>query len=220
MGQTFLSAYTTTVSEAEYAELTPNFFESPGSHLVTEPAASILPSRYWTPQRDLVLAFAWSRVVSRSREIERSLATLLEKLSLDPRPRETASASEGIGRREGLQVTLSRLRELWNEPESDDYGVARPTSFAYDTAKWLLQQAAEVMESPFPRGSAAVDYEGGITVSWIKPDRQLHLLIPASGQKQCSVYFYTAQSQSLQSLPPGPEAARTLGHWLDRFCEG
>jgi|GEM_PF-1301499 len=239
MGPAFLNDSTITVTELKDAAA---LHQDPeiACHLVTQPVRGVFSRRRRTGLGMALFgpSFRLEPKTSPCPRLRESLATLVGGLDLYRAAEETLSASEGegvspqavaqerlapakeLGRKEGLEVTLSRLGELLNEPETDDYGIARPTTFAYETAVGLLRKAAELMHFPFPRGSAAVDHEGGIGVTWMKGDRQLHLLVPASAQKQCMVYFYAGKDRNLDPLPPGSEAARILANWLERLCKG
>src|SRR5437868_14503020 len=60
------------------------------------------------------------------------------------------------------QVTLSRLVSLLEEEEIDDYGVLRPTLFAFMTALELIAGASLQISSGLPRATPCTDEQGGI----------------------------------------------------------
>src|SRR5712692_2335350 len=77
------------------------------------------------------------------------------------------------------QVTLSRLVSLLDEEEEDDYGVLRPTLFAFVTALELIVGASLQMSQAFPRASPCTDEQGGIRFEWLQPHRHVWLVVPA-----------------------------------------
>jgi len=85
-----------------------------------------------------------------------------------------------FGRVDGeARVTLERLVSLLEEEELDDYGVLRPTLFAFITAFELIAGASLQMSAPLPRATPCTDDQGGLRFEWSRSAGQLVLVIPS-----------------------------------------
>lgn len=148
---------------------------------------------------------------------QRGNQALITRLPQDPTtPKFRAAApcvSEGVARGPGHEVTLFRLRELLEEPETDEYGIARPSLYAYETAVKLLESAARLARVPVPRGSASTDFEGGVRLTWRFQNRELRLVLPASPQGKSYVYHESADNYGVDAVSSGEDLAKWL-EWL------
>src|SRR5262249_8565369 len=105
---------------------------------------------------------------------------------------------------------LGRLESLLDEEETDDYGVLRPTEYAFNTAWELLVGASHEMTGSFPRASVSTDSEGGIRVQWLRPERQVRLVIPSVEGKRQYIYHEEGDRYDLEETV----SASTLARWL------
>lgn len=111
-----------------------------------------------------------------------------------------------------LSAIISQLVELRNEEECDQYGVLRATNHAFDVACDLLVDAAilSALEArSIPHGCASTDAEGGVRIEWIRPTTSVHLVVPASTDREGYVYHEVGEDYG--SDPATPEA---LSRWL------
>jgi len=83
-------------------------------------------------------------------------------------------------------ITLKRIVELLESEEKDDYGILKPSEYAFKTAMNLVVETYEMMGSSFPKASASTDHEGGIILAWKNREleRQVRLFCPFSPEKQ------------------------------------
>lgn len=115
----------------------------------------------------------------------------------------------------GLRAVLERLAALQEEEEVDDYGISRPTDYAYDTACDLVVGAASHLGGRFPRGSASTDSEGGIRVEWIHREREVRLIVPAHEGGRMYVYHEAGEEYAVEEMV----SAAILAHWLEWLTE-
>jgi hypothetical protein len=108
------------------------------------------------------------------------------------------------------QVTLSRLVSLLEEEETDDYGVLRPTLFAFVTALELIVGASLQLLSGLPRATPCTDEQGGIRFEWSRPARQVGLVVPAHQGGRMYVYHADGDERGLAEQV----SASTLANWL------
>ena len=104
--------------------------------------------------------------------------------------RENTSAQTKEAGKINFTKTLKSLLELLELEEEDDYGVLRPTDYAFKTTMSLLLEAYEMMGDRFPKGSSCTDEEGGITIDWTSQDagRAIVLFCPSSLEKSTRIY--------------------------------
>ena len=76
----------------------------------------------------------------------------------------TDSSSNHSG--SGFSITLKRLGELYEgEDDEDEYGVLKPSDWAFKTALNLVVEAHSMMGSSFPKASACTDHQGGVSLT-------------------------------------------------------
>lgn len=171
----------------------PPFFEAvePGAMVGEPPRAQRAPSAWRAP--------------------EQSLATLFRDVRILTIPEPVRSASEDVTQTSGYTITLSRLGELLNEPETDDYGIARPTSYSYNLTVDLLRDASRLTRLPVARGSVCADSEGRVRVTWRRPERELRLVVASSASDESYVYYEAGDEYGVKPIC----SARELAMWLD-----
>ena len=123
------------------------------------------------------------------------------------------SVSEDFQQIAGYEVTVSRVRELLSEPETDEYGISRPTPYAYHRALQLLEGASRQARHPIPRGSASTDSEGGIRVTWTRTNRELRLVVASSVERDSYIYYEAGDSYGVEAVSSSKDLARWV-EWL------
>lgn len=110
-----------------------------------------------------------------------------------------------------LDITLARLRELLEEEDEDDYGVATPSAYAYGTALALVSEAARLIGDRFTRASASTDDRGGIRLTWTKPKAEVRLVCAHQSDKPTYLYHEAGNEYRVEHNV----SASILTHWLD-----
>jgi Iap family predicted aminopeptidase len=111
----------------------------------------------------------------------------------------------------GIRVTLARLSELLEEPETDDYGIARPRMDAYEASVALLEAASNLIQASVPPGSASTDAEGGVRITWRVGDRELRLVVHAEAKRY--LYHECGDDYGIESARSPEDLAKSL-EWL------
>lgn len=112
-----------------------------------------------------------------------------------------------------ISALLKELVELWNGPEEDDYGIARPTKSAFDETVTLLVDTATVLggRKQIPRGCVSVDSVGGVRVEWVRDQCNVHLAVPASDETESYIFHeFNGNYATEEATPEG------LAEWLRR----
>ena len=112
------------------------------------------------------------------------------------------------------RVTLARLVSLLEEEELDDYGVLRPTLFAFITALELIASASLQMATALPRATPCTDDQGGLRFEWSRPARQVVLVVPPHPGGRMYLYHAQGDEHGLEDQV----SASTLAHWLRRLA--
>jgi hypothetical protein len=111
-----------------------------------------------------------------------------------------------------LSALVRQLVELREEAEADEYGTLQATPHAFDIGCNLLTDAAIVsapLGQQIPYGSVSTDSEGGVRIEWVGTDNSVHLVIPASTDRDS--YIYHEVGSQFATEPATPEA---LARWL------
>jgi hypothetical protein len=91
-----------------------------------------------------------------------------------------------------LSGLLEQLSELRQEEPTDDYGILRLDEPAFEQARELLTDTTIVLATKYgakmPHGCASTDSEGGLCIDWLRSDRAVNLVIPATDQKPSYLY--------------------------------
>ena len=114
-----------------------------------------------------------------------------------------------------FRITMQRLLELLDLEEEDDYGILRPTEYAFRTAVKLVVEAYDLIGENFPKASTATDDRGSITLDWtsLDPERTVRLLCPFSPEKPADIYHHTSNKYGVDDTV----SAQTLVDWLQWF---
>lgn len=129
--------------------------------------------------------------------------------------KETVSNSPATSGVSDFTITLKRLRELLDLEAEDDYGILRPTEYAFNTALKLVIEAYEIMGSRFPRAAASTDELGGIRLAWqnIDQDCRVRIFCPSSPDKQAYIYHQKSDEYGSEDVV----SSSLLVQWLEWF---
>lgn len=112
-----------------------------------------------------------------------------------------------------LSPLIKQIVDLRHGPESDEYGVLRPTKDVYDSTCALLINAAIVSaiqaRKPIPYGCVSTDSQGGVRIEWVRDSASIHLIVPASEDRDAYVYHEEGSIYGTE-----PASAEALASWL------
>ncbi|MBE9162988.1 MULTISPECIES: hypothetical protein [Microcoleaceae] len=114
-----------------------------------------------------------------------------------------------------FRITVERLLELLDLEEEDEYGILRPTEYAFRTAMKLVVEAYDRMGNSFPKASTATDDRGSIRLAWQnrKADRKVRLFCPSNAEEKTYVYHQNSEEYGSEDIT----SAVTLVYWLEWF---
>jgi hypothetical protein len=120
-----------------------------------------------------------------------------------------------LGRSPGLTTTLKRLVELLEGEDEDDYGVLKPTDYAFKSIMSLILEANSMLLGEFPKASASTDDQGGIRLAWTAsdPDREVCLFCPHTAGQSMDIYHASGTMEGVEDV----DSVMTLIRWLDWF---
>jgi hypothetical protein len=110
----------------------------------------------------------------------------------------------------------AKLIALLEGEERDDYGILRPSLFAFRRTFHLIYNAALQLREHFPAAAVSTDSEGGIRVQWIRPERQVRLIVPAAEGGQQYIYHQVGSEYAVEE----DVNLQRLLFWLDWFDDG
>ncbi|MEG5035560.1 hypothetical protein [Microcoleus sp. AT3-D2] len=114
-----------------------------------------------------------------------------------------------------FRITVERLIELLDLEEDDEYGILRPTEYAFRTAMKLVVEAYDSMGNSFPKASTGTDDQGSIRLAWqnIKADRRVRLFCPHSSDEKAYIYHQDSDKYASENITSGA----ILVYWLEWF---
>ena len=65
-----------------------------------------------------------------------------------------------------FRITVERLIQLLHLEAEDEYGILRPTEYAFRTAMKFVVEAYDSMGNSFPKCSMGTDDQGSIRLAW------------------------------------------------------
>ncbi len=124
----------------------------------------------------------------------------------------------------GFADIVREIGELASGDESDEYGVLRPSDYAYRTTMQLLKRSFSLLSTGksrleaqqcrrFPRGAVSTDEQGGLRIEWVEGDRAVHLVVPAEPGGQSYIYHEIGQDYAAEKRVSGS----ALASWLARL---
>ncbi|NER35920.1 MAG: hypothetical protein F6J93_18355 [Oscillatoria sp. SIO1A7] len=118
---------------------------------------------------------------------------------------------------DGFSITLKSLVELLELEEEDDYGILRPTTYAFTSTMKLVLEAYELIGDSFPPASPCTDDEGGIRLRWTSrnPEKSVCLFCPHNPEQPADVYHSTKDDSGVEDIL----SVSTLVYWLQWFNE-
>lgn len=124
----------------------------------------------------------------------------------------TSNSNSGLS---NFRITIERLIELLDLEEEDEYGILRPTEYAFRTAMKLVVEAYDSMGDNFPKASIATDDRGSIRLAWtsLELDRTICLFCPHNGSERAYIYHQKSEEYGSEDIT----SAATLVYWLEWF---
>src|SRR6476620_1583528 len=101
-----------------------------------------------------------------------------------------------------FRITVERLLELLDLEEEDEYGILRPTEYAFRTAMKLVVEAYDIMGNSFPKCSTGTDDRGSITLDWtsLEPERTVRLFCPFSAEQPVDIYHHANNENAVEDM--------------------
>jgi len=116
-----------------------------------------------------------------------------------------------------FRITVEGLIELLDLEEEDEYGILRPTEYAFRTAMKLVVEAYDILGDNFPKASTATDELGSIRLAWqnVNADRRVRLFCPHSSDEKAYIYHQNSEEYASEDITSGA----ILVYWLEWFNE-
>jgi len=116
-----------------------------------------------------------------------------------------------------FRITVEGLIELLDLEEEDEYGILRPTEYAFRTAMKLVVEAYDILGDNFPKASTAKDELGSIRLAWqnVNADRRVRLFCPHSSDEKAYIYHQNSEEYASEDITSGA----ILVYWLEWFNE-
>jgi len=111
----------------------------------------------------------------------------------------------------GLEALLSDMGGLLQQDSNYNDDFMKPTEYAFTTTWNLLDQASSIVEGLFPLGTVYPDGDGGLRVEWIRPQRELRLIIPSCEEERHYIYHESGAEYAADYNV----SAKSLGNWLN-----
>ncbi|MEG4013228.1 MULTISPECIES: hypothetical protein [unclassified Microcoleus] len=108
----------------------------------------------------------------------------------------TDSSNSGLS---NFRITIERLIELLDLEEEDEYGILRPTEYAFRTAMKLVVEAYDSMGNSFPKASKiSPNKKGSIWLAWenTNADRTVRLISPINAGQKSYIYHVSGENRS------------------------
>ena len=113
----------------------------------------------------------------------------------------------------GLSDLLDQL-DLLVEAEDYDDDFRSPTESSVTRMRGFLEYAHGLLKIGFPVGTIYADGDGGLRLEWIRPDRELRLIVSASPQGRSYLYREQGDDYGADYAPNADELGKWL-NWLD-----
>lgn len=115
----------------------------------------------------------------------------------------------------GLSEMLGQLTALMKAEDYDEDYI-KPTLDAATQMRCFLVAASGFLKIAFPLGTIYADGDGGIRLEWIRPDRELRLVVPASSSGRSYLYHEQGAEYGADYSPSVAELGSRLS-WLESF---
>jgi hypothetical protein len=123
-----------------------------------------------------------------------------------------SSSNSGLS---NFRITVERLLELLDLEQEDEYGILRPTEYAFRTAMKLSVETYDILGDNFPKASTGTDEIGSIRLAWhnVNADRRVRLFCPHNADEKAYIYHQKSEEYGSEHIT----SAATLAHWLEWF---
>ncbi len=111
----------------------------------------------------------------------------------------------------GLGNLLDQIDQLV-KAKDDDFQA--PTESSVARMRGFLKNAAGLLKIAVPMGTVYADGDGGLRLEWIRPDRELRLIVSASLQGRTFIYHEQGDDYGADYAPNADGLSRWLT-WLD-----
>jgi len=114
-----------------------------------------------------------------------------------------------------FRITVERLIELLDLEEEDEYGILKPTEYAFRTAMKLVFEGYDSMGNSFPKWSTGTDHQGNIRLAWqnINGTRRVRLFCPHYSDEKAYIYHQNSEEYASEDITSGA----ILVDWLEWF---
>jgi hypothetical protein len=113
-----------------------------------------------------------------------------------------------------FRITVEHLLKLLDLEQEDEYGILRPTEYAFKTAMKLTVETYDILGDNFPKPSTGT-HEGSVRLAWqnVKADRRVRLFCPHNADEKAYIYHQKSEEYGSEDIT----SAETLAHWLEWF---
>jgi hypothetical protein len=112
----------------------------------------------------------------------------------------------------GLNDMFDQLDLLMKSGDYDDDFLS-PTASAADRMRGLLEKSSVLLKIALPIGTLYADGDGGLRLEWIRPDRELRLVIAASPEGRNYIYHEDGSNHGADYSPNVDKLSQWL-NWL------
>ena len=114
-----------------------------------------------------------------------------------------------------FRITVEPLIQLLDLEEEDEYGILRPSEYAFRTAMKFVVEVYDSMGNSFIKCSTGTDDQGSIRLAWqnINGDRRVRLFCPHNADEKAYIYHQKSEEYGSEDIT----SAATLTHWLEWF---
>jgi len=114
-----------------------------------------------------------------------------------------------------FRITVERLIQLLDLEAEDEYGILRPTEYAFRKAMKFVVEAYDSMGNSFPKCSTGTDDQGSIKLAWqnINGERRVRLCCPQSSDETAYIYHQNSEEYASEDITSGA----ILVYWLEWF---
>jgi hypothetical protein len=123
-----------------------------------------------------------------------------------------SSSNSGLS---NFRITVERLLELLELEQEDEYGILRPTEYAFRTAMKLIVETYDILGDTFPKASTGTDDLGSIRLAWqnVNADQRVRLFCPHSSDEKAYIYHQNSEEYASEDITSGA----ILVYWLEWF---
>jgi len=98
---------------------------------------------------------------------------------------------------------------MQSEDYDDEFHV--PTGSAFSRMRGFLEGVSGHLKTALPLGTMYADGDGGLRLEWIRPDRELRLVVSASPEGRSYIYHEQGNDYAADYSP----TADALSYWLN-----